>query len=150
MDWRLMGRNAKWWLALVISVALHVLDETLTGFLPFYNEIVIQLRERLGFFPFPTFTFRAWLGGLCVAIALGLLATPLVSKGGTAVRIVTTFLGVAMIANASTHLLGSLYFSRIIPGAMSSPLLLVTSIGFVREGVIGDWRRRAVSSIRSC
>lgn len=144
-----MGQNAAWWLALVVSVAVHVLDEALTGFLPFYNDIVEQLQERLGFFPFPTFTFRVWLGGLVVAVGLGLLATPLVSKGGAAVRIVTTFVGVVMIANASTHLLGSLYFSRIIPGALSAPLLLVTSVGLLRQGVRGDWERRPAPSRRS-
>ncbi len=135
-----MSRNAIWWLALVVSLAFHVLDEALTGFLPFYNQLVEQLRERFGFFPFPTITFGVWLGGLIAALAAGLAVTPLVSRGRTVVRVVTTLLGVLMIGNALGHLLGSLYFSRLLPGVTSSPLLLVTSIGFVRQGVSGDWR----------
>jgi hypothetical protein len=33
-------------LILVSAVALHVLDEALTGFLPFYNQTVAELRLR--------------------------------------------------------------------------------------------------------
>jgi hypothetical protein len=52
-----MSRNAFVWLLMVTAVAIHVTDEMLTDFLPFYNAQVLAIRERLGFFPAPTFTF---------------------------------------------------------------------------------------------
>lgn len=60
----LNNRNVLAWLLLVTALALHVFDEATTGFLPLYNEVVLGLRERLGFFPMPTFTFPGWIGGL--------------------------------------------------------------------------------------
>lgn len=42
------------WLSMVSAVGIHVFDEAMTGFLPFYNELVIELRTRLGFFPAPS------------------------------------------------------------------------------------------------
>ncbi len=62
------NRTVVAWLSLVSAVALHVCDEAITDFLPFYNQMVINLKERLGFFPAPTFSFEAWLGGLIVAV----------------------------------------------------------------------------------
>ena len=41
------------------AIAVHVFDEAMTGFLPFYNSSVAALRERLGFFPAPTFSLKS-------------------------------------------------------------------------------------------
>ncbi len=115
------------WLLVLSSLSVHVFDEAVTGFLPFYNQLVPDLRERLGFFPMPTFSHTVWLGGLITVIALGFCATPLVYRGVKGIRIVALVLGVLMILNACGHMLGSLYFGYLLPGFWSSPLLLAAA-----------------------
>ena len=133
------NRNARAWLLMIVSVAIHVFDEAMTGFLPFYNSSVVALRERIAFFPAPTFSFELWLGGLIAGILVGFGLTVSVARGGRVIRWAATILGVIMIINAAGHLTGSLYFGRIIPGAHSSPILLLSSIYVVFRGVHGDW-----------
>ncbi len=137
---RLAARhNAYAWVAMITTLGLHVLDEALTGFLPFYNELVHQLRERLGFFPAPTFTFPVWIGGLIVAVTLGYALTPLIARGVTTMRIVSTVVGILMLGNALAHIGGSIYMSRLVPGFWSSPLLLCASGWVVSRGIVGTW-----------
>jgi hypothetical protein len=42
------NRNAFVWFLMVTAVGIHVIDEAVTGFLPFYNEQVLALRVRRG------------------------------------------------------------------------------------------------------
>ena len=131
--------NSAAWVAMVSAVALHVVDEALTGFLPFYNDLVHRLHEHFGFFPAPTFTFPVWIGGLAIAVAMCYALTPHMARGGTTMRVVNTTLGVRMVANALGHLLGSIYLGRLLPGFWSSPLLLAAAGWVVGRGVVGDW-----------
>ena len=52
------------WILLCLALALHVFDEARTGFLDVYNPTVLAMRERLGWWPMPTFSFGVWLAGL--------------------------------------------------------------------------------------
>lgn len=121
-------RHARAWLYLVAALGIHVLDEALTGFLDFYNPLVLQLRERLGFWPMPTFTFGAWLSGLIVAVVILALLTPAVRRGATGTRVLCWLFAVIMLGNGIGHLAGSVYFQRWLPGATSAPLLLIAAI----------------------
>jgi uncharacterized protein with HXXEE motif len=121
-------RHARAWLFLVAALALHVLDEALTGFLDFYNPLVRQLRESLGFWPMPTFTFGVWLSGLVALVVILTVLTPTVRRGATGTRLVSWVLAVIMLGNGIAHLAGSVYYRRWLPGATSAPLLLVASI----------------------
>lgn len=135
-------RNRTVWLLMVLAVALHVVDEAVTGFLPFYNAQVLALRARLGLFPAPTFTFPVWITGLALAVAMGLALTPLVARGGRVIRVVCGALALLMVANACGHTLGSLYAGRLLPGFWSSPVLLVTSAWMAARVLGGEWRRK--------
>ena len=137
-----MPRNAVVWTLMVSAVAVHVADEALTGFLPFYNEQVLTLRERFAFFPAPTFSFSVWLGGLAVAVAAGVAMIPAIARGSRVVRATCGVLSVLMIANACGHLLGSVYAGRLLPGFWSAPWLLAMSVWMLRRVINGDWRRR--------
>jgi len=130
----LKNKNAAAWVLMISAVAIHVFDETITGFLPFYNELALNLSGGVGFFPLPTFSFGAWLGGLIAAIVICFALTPLVSRGGRFIRIVTTVLGMLMVANALLHMLGSLYSERLLPGFWSSPFLLLVAAFVVVRG----------------
>ncbi len=138
-------QNARAWLFMVVSVALHVFDEAMTGFLPFYNRSVIALRERFAFFPAPRFSFELWLGGLIAAIVLGFGLTAPVARGGKAIRWIAAILSVIMIINALGHLSGSLYYRRVIPGSYSSPILLLSALLMVCRCLRGDWTRHRAS-----
>lgn len=133
------NRNVLAWFLLVSAVALHVVDETLSDFLPFWNQLVTRLRAELAFVPLPTFSFAAWLGGLIFAILVGYALIPAVNRGGKFVRVLTTALGILMILNASGHLLGSIYFGKILAGMWSSPFLLLASIFVIIQGFTGRW-----------
>ncbi len=128
------NKDATAWVAMVTALALHVLDEATSGFLPFYNQLVLDIRDGLGFSPMPTFSYGAWLGGLIGAILIGYLVVLLILRNGRVIRIVTTVVGVIMVANALGHMLGSIYFGRLLPGFWSSPLLLLVAMWVVIRG----------------
>lgn len=141
-----MSRNALAWLLMVSAVGIHVIDEAMTGFLPFYNAQVLALRARFGFFPAPTFSFPIWIGGLALAVAAGLAVTRAVARGGTAVRIACGIVAVLMIGNACGHMFGSLYFGRIVPGFWSSPWLFVASVWMFSRVASGSWSREELET----
>ena len=116
------------WIFLVSALAIHVFDEAITDFLPFYNFLVPNLKNRLGFFPMPTFTYEIWLTGLIVAIITGYALIPIVNRGRKLIRIIVLVIGFIMVANSLGHMIGSLYFGKLLPGFWSSPILLAAAI----------------------
>ena len=134
--------NWRAWLLLAVLLAIHVWDEHLTGFLPFYNSVVTELRATLGFFPMPTFTYPVWITGLTILVVVLLLMVPLVERGGRSIRWFAGFLSVVMIFNGLGHLGGSLYFGRWLPGTTSAPLLLIASIWMLQRVINGSWGNR--------
>jgi len=141
------NRNAIAWLCLVSALAIHVFDEATTGFLSFYNDTILGLRETLSFFRAPTFTFSSWITGLTIALAMGFALTWQVSRGGKFIRVLTIAVAVLMLGNALGHLLGSAYLGRILPGFRSSFLLLPAALWMLWRGFVGDWgHRRRVTS----
>ncbi|PKK83378.1 MAG: hypothetical protein CVT49_08690 [candidate division Zixibacteria bacterium HGW-Zixibacteria-1] len=129
------NKNVLAWTLMVSAVALHVADETIHDFLPFYNNLVLNLKDKLGFFPMPTFSFPAWLGGLITAVIAGYLVIPIVLRGGRVIRKLTIILGIIMTANALGHIVGSFYAERLIPGFWSSWILLPAAIFVIIRGV---------------
>jgi hypothetical protein len=137
-----LNKNAIAWLFLVSAVGLHVFDEAMTGFLPIYNQFVLDLRNQLGFFPAPVFSSGVWLGGLITVIILCYGMTFFIVRGGKVIRVITMVLGILMVVNALGHFLGSLYFRRVFPGMWSSPLLLAAAIFVTIQGIRGDWLQK--------
>jgi len=131
-----IGKLGLAWIILSFSIALHVVDEALTGFLDIYNPTVLALRAKLGFWPMPTFGFRQWFIGLSLGVVLLLALSPFVFRGSRWVRPLFYVLCVIMIGNALGHTMGTIFgqtvssvrFARPAPGFYSSPLLLAASI----------------------
>lgn len=119
---------ARAWSALVVALALHVLDEASTGFLDLYNPTVLSIRARLPWFPAPTFSYGIWLAGLVAAIAALALLTPLVRRATALSRLGAFVFGGVMLLNGFGHLGGSAFTGRWLPGATSSPLLIAASL----------------------
>lgn len=131
------ARHVRAWYFVVGALGLHVLDEATTGFLDFYNPLVLQVRAVWAWFPMPTFTFQVWLAGL-VLLVLGLaLVGPLVRRGVTGTRGASWLLSAIMLLNGAGHLFGSAYYAQWLPGTTSAPLLLLASTFLARH----TWRR---------
>ena len=107
-------RHARAWLLLDAALAIHVVDEALTGS-DFYNPLVRQLRDRLGFWPMPTFTFGVWLSGLVALVIILALLTPAVRRGAAGTRFLSCVLAAIMLGNGIAHLAGSAYYQRWLP-----------------------------------
>jgi hypothetical protein len=110
------------------TLALHVADEALTGFLDFYNPLVRSMRTRLGFWPMPTFTFGVWLTGLIALVIVLAALTPAVRRRVPGMRVASWVLAVIMLSNGIGHLAGSAYFGRWLPGTTTAPLLIIASV----------------------
>ena len=124
----LIRRHGQAWVALTLALAVHVADEALTDFLSFYNPMVTSLRERIGWFPMPTFTFDVWLTGLITVVLVLLLLSVFVFRGSRAMVYLSFPYGLLMLLNGLGHSVGSIYFGRLLPGVYSSPLLLAASV----------------------
>ncbi|MEW6128589.1 MAG: hypothetical protein AB1757_16235 [Acidobacteriota bacterium] len=116
------------WLTLALALALHITDEALHDFLTGYNATVLAMREKIAFLPLPTFSFEVWLSGLIFAVLLLLLLSPFAFSRARWLTRLSYPLGILMLANGLQHLVGSLYFGKLLPGAYSSPLLIAASI----------------------
>jgi hypothetical protein len=136
----LKNKSGVAWVLMISAIGIHVLDEAVTDFLPFYNGLALNLRESLGFSLLPIFSFEAWLGGLIAGIIICFSLTPLVDRGGRFIRTFATLLGVLMVANALAHMLGSAQLGRLLPGFWSSPFLLLTALLVVILGFKGTSR----------
>ncbi|MGH9778013.1 MAG: hypothetical protein ACRD5I_06345 [Candidatus Acidiferrales bacterium] len=129
-------RLGRAWVLFCAAIALHVLDEALTGFLGVYNPTVLALRERWSWFPMPVFEFGDWLAGLIVGIVLLLSLSVVVYSGAGWIRPVAYFLAALMILNGLGHTLGTVFgrtvesvrFARPMPGFYSSPFLIAAAV----------------------
>lgn len=120
-------RFGRAWVGLAVCLALHVTDEALTDFLAVYNPIARAIRERAPWLPVPVFGFTEWIAGLAAGIVLLLALAPLAFRGHRRLLVLALPFSVLMAANALGHLGGSLYCGRVMPGAISSPLLLAAA-----------------------
>lgn len=124
------------WIVVCLSLAVHVADEALTGFLGVFNPTVTAVRRRFGFWPMPTFGFSDWLLGLSIGIALLASLTPFAFRNSRWMRPLIYFCAVLSIGNACVHtvatILGhtvtSVSFARPAPGFYSSPILLAAGV----------------------
>ena len=116
------------WMALVFVLAIHVVDEMATDFLPFYNALVTSVRASHEWFPMPTISLPAWLNGLGIALVALLLSSPLVFEGKRYMRPIAFGFGGLMVLNAFGHIGASFYYGRAVPGVYSSPLLMIAAL----------------------
>ncbi len=135
---RSLGRA---WVLLCLALALHVFDEATTGFLRVYNPTVTALRERLGWWPMPTFEFGDWLAGLIIACVVLLALGGLVARGAKGTRALAYGFAVIMLLNAAGHTLATVFgrtvasvtFPRPAPGFWSSPIMAAAAIYLLIE-----------------
>jgi hypothetical protein len=126
------SRLGRAWFVFALALACHVADEATHDFLSVYNPNALAIRSRFPFLPFPTFTLREFLTGLTIGIVLLLCLTPLANRGVRWIRVAAFPLGVVIgVANGLGHTISSIYFHRLMPGVLSSPLLIVAGAWLV-------------------
>jgi hypothetical protein len=125
-------RRAAAWLALAVSLGIHVADEAAHDFLSVYNPAVESIRQSLPFLPLPVFAYDVWLWGLIGAVILLLALIPLVLRGVGVMRPIALALGWLMVGNGLLHIGVSLVTGSAMPGVWSSPLLLLAAVWLVK------------------
>jgi hypothetical protein len=127
------GRRRHWlaWMALCGALAIHVVDEALTGFLDRYNPIFRETREQYPLLQLPIFAFDVWLSLLIFAVVMLSAASYFVWKGRWAMRPISHVFAVFMLVNGLLHIAHSIYMRELMPGVYSSPLLLAASIALI-------------------
>jgi hypothetical protein len=116
------------WLFLVSCLLLHVIDEAVNNFLDLYNPIVLKIKASIPFLPLPTFTFKIWIVGLSFLIIILFFLTTLVYNRNKLIISLIKIFSILMIFNGLGHIFGSIYYSKIIAGMVSSPFLIIASI----------------------
>ncbi|UCE04622.1 MAG: hypothetical protein JSW07_13460 [bacterium] len=116
------------WIFLSLCIALHVLDEALHDFLSVYNPMVLAIRQRAPFIPFPTFSFELWLSGLIIGVIILFSLSSFAFQERRWIVFLSYFLGIVMVINASSHFVGTIYLGKAMPGVYSSPFLLAAAI----------------------
>lgn len=125
------------WVLIWTALALHVTDEALSGFLSVYNPTVLALKQKLGWWLMPTFTFDVWLAALIAGIGILAALTPFAFRNAGWLRPIAYFCAIMLcIGNALGHTLATVlgrtvstvHFSRPAPGFISSPILLFVGI----------------------
>jgi hypothetical protein len=107
------------WLALYAALALHIVDESLTGFLAVYNPTVVSLRQRWAWFPMPPFEVREWLIGLIAACAILICLAPLAFRGARWLRPLAWIFAAIMLLNSLGHTLATV-LGRTIESVFAS------------------------------
>jgi hypothetical protein len=134
-------RHMQAWLLLIGSLAVHVIDEAMTGFLDFYNPLELGIRSQIPWFPMPTFAFGIWFAALAVLVLVPAGLAPVVRRCGTAIWLASWVLGTVMVMNGVGHLAGSVYFQRWLPGATSAPLPWRPASRLKRASASWSWKR---------
>jgi len=116
------------WLFLTISFAIHVVDEAVNDFLHVYNPAVMSIRNTIPFLPIPTFTFEAWLIGLILAILILFALLPFAFRNSDWIIKFSYFYSIIMIINGISHITVSIILGYLMPGGVSSPFILISSI----------------------
>ncbi len=116
------------WLLLTIVFAIHVVDEAVNDFLEVYNPAVMNIRDNIPFLPIPTFSFEMWLAGLVLAILILFALLPFALRNSGWIIKFSYFYSIIMIINGIIHITVSIVLGYLMPGIISSPFLLITSI----------------------
>lgn len=129
------------WLLLCMVSALHVWDEAAHDFLGYYNATVLTLYGHFSWFPRLDMTFREWLSGLLVAIAVCFALTPWAFRNSRWLRPLAYLIAGIQFANGGGQILAtmlggtvrSVRFEGAGPGFYSAPLLLLSSVYLFRR-----------------
>ena len=111
------------WVLLCGTLAIHVADEALTGFLDLYNPAVAAMG-----LPRLEFTFSVWITLLALAIIGSLVLSYWVRRGTWWTVHASYIFAFLMLANGLAHLSFSIHSRAWMSGAYTSPLLVAAAL----------------------
>jgi hypothetical protein len=128
------GFGLSWFLSCA-AFAFHVWDLWEHDFLSYYNATVLTLYGHFCWFPRIDITYRGWLLGMVLPIALCMALTPYAFRNANWLRPLAYLFALVQFLNAIgiaiSELRGStvpsVRFEGIAPGLYTAPLLLATS-----------------------
>lgn len=123
------------WILLTSAFAIHVVDEAIFDFLPFYNSVVLNAKANYSFLPIPNFTFQWWLTGLIIVMLLLFLLSKIAFQEKRWIIKFSIIYGLIMLINGILHPIASIYYSKIIGGVYSSPFLIIGSAYLLRNAI---------------
>ena len=115
------------WLGTVFALLLHMVDEAVHDFLSFYNPAVLSVREKLPWFPLPTFELAGWIAVLSLVLLVLLLLAPWAFRGARWMKPVSWVLAILVGTNGLLHFAAALTLRALIPGVLTAPLLLLAA-----------------------
>ena len=116
------------WLVLCLALAVHVVDEALSGFVPQANNLLRGIAREFQLSGAPQLSFAGWLVVVSVAVLLLLMLTGSVSRRASMTRLFPHAVAWVLLANGLGHIAVSVSVGRMMAGVLSSPLLLLVSI----------------------
>jgi hypothetical protein len=116
------------WLALCLSLALHVAEEAYTGFLPAYGEATRAVGDLFPYVSSPSLAVAVSMWMSVVFVATLTVLVPLAYKGVAWMRPATVGVALVALANVSGHAGGSLFAGHAIPGVYTTPLLAIVGV----------------------
>jgi Protein of unknown function with HXXEE motif len=129
-------RFGAYWLFFGYSLALHVMDEASHNFLAFYNPNAQAVRRALPWLPMPVFTPQSFLASLALALSLWLALAPLAFRGANWLRRLAIPAAIVLgMGNALLHTISSIYYSRLMPGVYSAPLIFLAGVVLLRSAL---------------
>ena len=141
-----MSRLKTAWISLALVFVLHVSDEASHDFLRFYNPNVRIIRQSLGI-PFPPeLSYPQFIGGMMALVILCAFLTPLLDRGRRWTLIVARIWAMVQIANGLQHIVTSIAVGRMMPGVLTSPLLLLIAPWLLLETLRVNRRAPAPSA----
>ena len=116
------GRLGRAWLLLSLSLFLHALDETLGGYLYFFES-----RAQASRF-LPGFGFGVWASLLALLCLSMFLLTPLATRRARGMVVFAPIMASLLGLNGTAHIAGWLWWGWPASGVYTAPLLLLSSV----------------------
>jgi hypothetical protein len=126
----MLRRFDRWtwaWLTLSLVLALHVADEVMNGTLAFYRGLSDFVMDYMPFVKLPPFRYEVWLVDL-IGASLLIAMTWLVHRRRGPMRLASYVVATFAAANGMMHILMSMAAQQLLPGVVTSPLILAAAL----------------------
>ena len=127
----MLRRFDRWtwaWLTLSLVLALHVAEEVMNGTLAFYRGLSDFVMDYMPFVKLPPFRYEVWLVDLIGASLLLIAMTWLVHRRRGPMRLASYVVATFAAANGMMHILMSMAAQQLLPGVVTSPLILAAAL----------------------
>jgi hypothetical protein len=121
-------RWAMAWLILSLVLGLHVAEEAASGRFAIYDDLLDWIGFFLPFVEMPAFRYNMWLINLTGAVVVLIGLTWLVVTRQGPMRLASYVLAIFASANALLHIFLSVAAGELLPGTLTSPLVLAASL----------------------